>query len=104
MSKKAIRRTTTEKPTVRSEFLKHVHSAGNNAYSPAPAAFPATLVYVESSDARQRCGRLIPDLEVHVVGGDHVTMLLPPHVDEVAPIVAEVARACFEPQAEHRSA
>ena len=46
---------------------------------------------------------MIPDLAVHVVGGEHTMMLVPPCVEEIAPIVAAVARDCFEPKAEHRS-
>ena len=61
-------------------------------YDPEPAAFPATLVQVDGSDALRRCGQLIPDLVVRDVGGEHVTMLAPPHVEGLAAIVAAAAQ------------
>jgi thioesterase domain-containing protein len=72
--------------------FQQIQIAFNNAYEPQPSAFPATLVTVERSDALHRCGDLMPDLVVHVVTGEHMTMLLPPHVDAVASIVAAVTR------------
>jgi thioesterase domain-containing protein len=74
--------------------LKHIHSRANDAYEPEPAAFAMTLVQVEGSDALHRCGDLVPNLVVHEVAGEHKTMLLPPQVDELAPIVAAAASEC----------
>jgi hypothetical protein len=76
---------------VRYRAFQQIQIAFNDAYDPAPSTFPATLVTVEGSDALHRCGELMPELDVRVIGGDHNTMLLPPHIDEIAEIVAAAA-------------
>ena len=76
--------------------FKHILRAASRDYNPEPAAFPATLAQVDGSDALRRCGQLIPNLAVHDVGGEHVTMLAPPHVEGLAAIVAAAAQECFE--------
>jgi acyl-coenzyme A synthetase/AMP-(fatty) acid ligase/thioesterase domain-containing protein len=76
---------------LRYRAFRRIQSAWNDAYDPAPAAFPATLVTVEGSDALRRCGELMPDLVVRSIGGNHQTLLLPPHVEDVATIVAAAA-------------
>ena len=75
--------------------FKHIHSAANRVYQPEPAEFPVTLAQVDGSNALVGCGQLIPGLAVRDVGGDHVTMLVPPHVEGLATIVAAVAGECF---------
>jgi acyl-coenzyme A synthetase/AMP-(fatty) acid ligase/thioesterase domain-containing protein len=83
--------------------FKHILGTASREYDPEPAAFPATLVQVDGSDALRRCGQLIPDLAVRDVGGEHVTMLAPPHVEGLAVIVAAAAQDCFESKPQHRS-
>jgi hypothetical protein len=83
--------------------LKHIHSRANDAYEPAPAAFVVTLVQVEGSDARDRCADLVPNLVAYDVVGEHKTMLLPPQVQVLAPIVADAVSECFAPTAAPRS-
>jgi thioesterase domain-containing protein len=75
--------------------LKHIHSRANDAYEPVPCSFPVSLVQVEGSDAADRCEPLIPNLVVHEVAGEHKTMLLPPQVEDLAPVVVAAALECF---------
>jgi thioesterase domain-containing protein len=79
---------------LRYRAFKKILGVANGAYDPAPAAFGATLALVDGSDALRRCGELMPGLVVRNVGGDHLTMLVPPHVDELAKIVAAAAEDC----------
>jgi acyl-coenzyme A synthetase/AMP-(fatty) acid ligase/thioesterase domain-containing protein len=72
--------------------FRQIQSRASLAYEPAPAAFPATLVLVDGSDSLRRCGDLMPNLEVHDLGGAHDTMLVPPYVEDLASIVAAAAR------------
>jgi thioesterase domain-containing protein len=83
--------------------FKQILGTANDAYDPEPAAVPATLVLVERSDALRRCGDLMPDLVVWTVGDDHQTMLAPPQVEELAPIVGALADAWPAPEADLRS-
>jgi acyl-CoA synthetase (AMP-forming)/AMP-acid ligase II/thioesterase domain-containing protein len=87
---------------VRYLAFQRIQQAFNNSYDPAPAAFPVTLVTVEGSDAVRRCGGLIQNLVVHEIGGNHRTMLGPPHVDAVAAIVGDVVEAAFAPARQAR--
>ncbi len=75
--------------------FRQIQSRANKAYDPAPAAFPATLVSIDGSDALRRCEPLIPDLVVRTMGGLHETMLVPPYVDDLAAIIATAANDCF---------
>ena len=50
---------------------------------------------VDGSDAFRRCAPLMPDLVVRDMGGIHETMLAPPHVEELAAMVAAAAQDCF---------
>jgi thioesterase domain-containing protein len=77
--------------------FQRIHSAANLAYEPAPATFPATLVQVAGGNALTGCSLLMPDLVLREVGGNHKTMLVPPHVDELAAIVAAVAEEALAP-------
>jgi thioesterase domain-containing protein len=66
------------------------------AYEPIQAAFAATLLHVEGNDdVVRRCEELIPDLTVHVVGGGHNTMLLPPEVTRLADLIAAAVDGAF---------
>jgi thioesterase domain-containing protein len=80
---------------VRYLAFREIQQSFNDAYDPAPAAFPVTLLQVAGSRARGRFGDLVPDLAVLDVGGTHRTMLQWPHIEEVAAIVAAVADDCF---------
>lgn len=75
--------------------FRRIQSRANTAYEPAPAAFPATLVQVDRSEALRRCGTLMPHLVVREVGGAHETILMQPHVEAVAAIVAAAAEDCL---------
>jgi acyl-coenzyme A synthetase/AMP-(fatty) acid ligase/thioesterase domain-containing protein len=88
---------------VRYRAFKQILGNANGAYEPVPAEFPATLVQVDGSPAVRMCGELMPNLMVHDVGGEHTTMLAPPHVNELAAIVAAVAQDCFQPEPAPRS-
>jgi thioesterase domain-containing protein len=83
--------------------FKHILSRASRDYDPEPAAFAATLVQVDDSDALRRCGQLIANLAVRDVGGEHVTMLAPPHVEGLAAIVRDAAQDCFESRPPRRS-
>ncbi len=83
--------------------FRQIQSRANDAYDPAPAAFPATLVLVDGSDALRRCGQLMPDLVVRDLGGAHDTMLVPPYVEELAVMVAAAAQDCFASKPVHGS-
>ena len=83
--------------------FEQIQSRANDAYDPEPAAFPATLVQVDGSDALHRCGQLMPDLVVREIGGDHETMLVPPYVEELAAMVAAAAEDCFASESARRS-
>lgn len=66
-------------------------------YQPEPAPFPVTLVHVEGNDLASRCAPLMPHLRVHVAGGEHLTMLQPPHVEAVAAAVSEAIATASPP-------
>jgi thioesterase domain-containing protein len=40
--------------------------------------------------ADANCAGPIPDVKLHRVGGDHYSMLQPPHVGEMADVISEV--------------
>jgi thioesterase domain-containing protein len=78
--------------------FKRIQGDAGRAYEPAPAQFATTLIHVESNgDVVSRCHQLIPDLAVHVVGGNHKTMLLPPEVTGLAALIAAATDAAFTP-------
>jgi thioesterase domain-containing protein/aryl carrier-like protein len=83
--------------------FRQIQLRANGDYDPAPAAFPATLVLVDGSDARRRCGELMPDFVVREIGGFHETMLAPPYVGEVATIVADILEPRVAADGECRS-
>jgi len=53
-------------------------------YEPKPVSFPAVVVQQRGSRLADRWRHFAPDLQVHEVGGDHNSMLQPPHVADVA--------------------
>jgi acyl-coenzyme A synthetase/AMP-(fatty) acid ligase/thioesterase domain-containing protein len=61
-------------------------------YEPSPAAFPATLIHVGNDELVRLSAQVIADLSVHVVGGDHYTMLDPPEVTNLAAVIAGVIK------------
>ena len=61
-------------------------------YDLQPAPVPATLVQVTDRDLSEGCQSLVGSLDVVEVGGDHSTMLHPPHVQALADAVADVIR------------
>jgi hypothetical protein len=83
--------------------FRRIQSRANDAYDPTPAAFPATLVVVGGSDALERCRPLIPDLVLREMGGIHETVLAPPHVEELAAVVAGTAHDFLASNSEKRS-
>ncbi|MFO1538084.1 MAG: AMP-binding protein [Actinomycetota bacterium] len=64
-------------------------------YEAAPLAVPMTVVRVVDNPAEAQCGDLTPRLDVHVVGGDHRTIVEPPFVDRTAAVLAAVTDAAF---------
>jgi thioesterase domain-containing protein len=78
--------------------FKRIQGDAGRAYEPTPAPFAATLIHVANNgDVVSTCEQLIPDLAVHVVGGNHQTMLLPPEVTRLAALIAAATDGAFAP-------
>ena len=60
-------------------------------HRPGPARFPVTVVAVDGSSAVTATRAFSDDLDVRHVGGTHRSMLMWPHVRDVADAIAEVA-------------
>ncbi len=77
----------------RYDAFRQILSQANRTHPLVVVDFPATLIHIEGrTDLIERCRRWLPDLEVRQVGGDHYTMLAPPHVATIA----DAARSVFE--------
>lgn len=63
--------------------------------------FPATLIRVVDNDPVLGTRGLVTSLDEHVVGGDHHSMLLPPHVSQLADVISKVLDRVSE-SASHR--
>lgn len=59
-------------------------------YTPEPGGLRATLIRVDWGPLEELCAPLFAQLDVHVVGGDHLTMLGFDHAPEVAAIIRSV--------------
>ncbi|MFM8305460.1 MAG: AMP-binding protein [Actinomycetota bacterium] len=71
-------------------FLEIMMRAGRK-YVPPSVDFPVTLLQIADHEYEPRCRATVADLTVHRVGGDHRTMMAPPHIAEIAAIVAGIA-------------
>ncbi len=84
---------------VRLKLVEEACKRAFRTYSPNPCNAPVTLIrtseYVnlEEKDRHLKWQTLTPNLKVHVVPGEHQTMLLEPGVEHVARIMS----ACLEP-------
>jgi hypothetical protein len=54
-----------------------------------------SVVRVADNPAEERCRALTDRLDVHVVGGDHRTIVEPPFVHETAEALASITDAAF---------
>jgi thioesterase domain-containing protein len=72
-----------------------------NAYTPRSAPFGATLIRVDGSPVDKYLSRLFPKFDIHIVNGDHRTMLMPAHVGEIAAVLAPLLP--YPPGHRHRS-
>jgi len=59
-------------------------------YRVPPSLVPAVLIEVPDSAASERCRPHFTDLTIHRVTGDHLSMLLPPHVSILAEVIRSV--------------
>lgn len=50
----------------------------------APVDVPVTLLHVNGNDLSGRIAPWVGSLDIHEVGGDHISMLYPPHVHQIA--------------------
>jgi acyl-coenzyme A synthetase/AMP-(fatty) acid ligase/thioesterase domain-containing protein/aryl carrier-like protein len=64
-------------------------------YEAAPLPVPMSVVRVADNPAEERCRALTDRLDVHVVGGDHRTIVEPPFVHETAEALASITDAAF---------
>lgn len=64
-------------------------------YVAAPLPVPMTVIRVEGNPAEERCHDLAARVDVHVVGGDHRTIVEPPYVERTAEVLAAVTDAAF---------
>ena len=64
-------------------------------YVVQPASFPIALVHITDSDAVARCTRVASSLTTHAVGGDHLSMMQPPHVGDIATVVHSLIKSEF---------
>ena len=76
--------------TERYEAFLRIARAAVARFEPEPAPFPATLIRVDLGPIERLGAHLVPHLEVHVVGGDHATMLSRRHVHEVAAVLEPI--------------
>ena len=69
----------------RYQRFRAIMRRANAAYRPGPARFEVFMATIEGrQDLIEACRRLAPDLRADTVGGDHWTMLEPPHVADLA--------------------
>lgn len=78
-------------------YFLQIHSRVARRYRPAPAAFPVVVVQVAGGRAAVTWRTVAPHLTVSEVGGDHNSMLQPPHAAAVAAVLVsapDMRRAC----------
>jgi acyl-coenzyme A synthetase/AMP-(fatty) acid ligase/thioesterase domain-containing protein len=75
---------------LRYEVFQIILRRANADYQPVPVTFPATLAHVAGNQVAERCAPWLIDLDVREVGGDHHSMLEPPHVAELADLIVSV--------------
>lgn len=73
--------------------FRRIHGAALTAYRPEPLPIPVTLVRVADNPIDAEVEPFVERLDVVTVGGDHDTMLMHPHVGEIAALVARATRA-----------
>lgn len=78
--------------TRRYDAFVRISTRAQRRYVPTLADVPTTLLFVDGSRAAGTWSPYIPDLEALRVDGDHGSMLLPPHVRDVATHVRDVLR------------
>lgn len=66
-------------------------------YRPEPAPFAATLIRVDLGPLERLGEHLVTRLDVHVVGGDHATMLMRRHVHEIVAVLRPILDATATP-------
>jgi enterobactin synthetase component F len=64
-------------------------------YEAAPLAVPMAVIRVDGNPAETHCRGLVEHLDVHVVGGDHRTIVEPPFVDRTAAVLAVITDGAF---------
>ncbi len=92
----ALRPGKPSKSVLRYRAFQYILGRAMADYEPARAAFPVTLLKVAGNDVDRRCRPLVADLDVHPVGGDHRSMLLPPYVAGLAAKVAALVDRVFD--------
>lgn len=65
-------------------FFRRLNRRALLGHRLSPLASPTTLIHVEGSTVPEMCTPWFSDLTCHLVGGDHFSMLYPPHVDRIA--------------------
>lgn len=80
-------------------ILFALHSRVARHYHPAPAAFPTVVIEQHDGPCAAAWSPLVERLQAHHVGGDHNSMLQPPHVAAVAAVVGELLAGGVEPSA-----
>ena len=72
------------------EEFRRILARATAEYDLQPVAVPTTVFQIAEHDLEERCRALVGELEMVRVGGDHHTMLQPPHVAAMADALTEV--------------
>ena len=73
--------------------FREILRAAATEYDLQPVAVDALLVQLHGRDLVEACNRIVNVVDVVHVGGDHQSMLHPPHVDTMAQAIASAIRA-----------
>lgn len=71
----------------RYKAFRAIHLQAIRTYQPESLSLPATLVRVEGNEIDAAVAGLVAELRVVVVGGDHDSMMMHPHVGAIARVI-----------------
>ena len=74
----------------RYRLINGMAARARRRYRPQPADFPVTLLHVADSRAARSWGGLVTNVQVIEVSGNHASVLITPHVQQVADLVRQV--------------
>ena len=71
----------------RYDAFRAIHLQAISDYEPDRLPLSATLVRVGGNDIDEAVAGLVADLDVFVIGGDHDSMMMHPHVEAIAAVI-----------------